>query len=475
MKRLLFLCILFLSGSLMAQSVNDEIEGFVQVKELIKSDSNQAADKIDQLLKGKNKKNPGLLSDIGMAYLSAGKLTEAKEYAELARKADSKSSSVYLLEGDIALAEKNVGLACQLYEQAIYFNPECKEAYIKYANAYRNASPQLAIEKLLELKKLDPTYVAAYKALAEVYYSNNEFNKASEAYAQFIDSPEATENDITKYAFALFLNHDFEKSLQVVHKGLERNPRHAAFNRLAMYNNADLKRYDQGLQAAERFFKSSDNPDFAYLDYLYYGHLLNETKQYDAAIEQYQKAMQADNKKENLWREISEVYENKGDYNQAIESYKKFYDALSADKQTADLQLELGKLYYAKGTSTENTAVTDEEKKTALKEADVIFADIAKKVPDNYLGSFWQARANSAMDPETTEGLAKPYYEAVVEMLLNKNEPRFKSILVECYSYLGYYYLVANKLPESKEYWEKILEIAPDNATAQKALEGMKG
>lgn len=156
MKRLLFLCILFLSGSLMAQSVNDEIEGFVQVKELIKSDSNQAADKIDQLLKGKNKKNPGLLSDIGMAYLSAGKLTEAKEYAELARKADSKSSSVYLLEGDIALAEKNVGLACQLYEQAIYFNPECKEAYIKYANAYRNASPQLAIEKLLELKKTGP-------------------------------------------------------------------------------------------------------------------------------------------------------------------------------------------------------------------------------------------------------------------------------------------------------------------------------
>jgi len=474
MKRLLFIGILFLSCPLIAQSVNDEVEGFAQVKELIKSDSNQAADKIDQLLKGKNKKNPGLLSDIGMAYLSAGKLTEAKEYAELARKADSKSSSVYLLEGDIALAEKNVGKACQLYEQAIYFNPECKEAYIKYANAYRNASPQLSIEKLLELKKLDPTYAPTDKALAEVYYSNNEFDKAAEAYSQFIDSPEATENDITKYAFALFLNHEFEKSLQVVQKGLERNPRHAAFNRLAMYNNADLKRYDEGIQAAEKFFNASDNPDFAYLDYLYYGHLLNETKQYDAAIEQYQKAMQADDKKGSLWREISEAYENKGDYNQAIESYKKFYDAIPADKQTADLQLELGKLYYAKGTSTDNPAITDEEKQTALKDADVIFADIANKVPDNYLGKFWQARANSALDPETTEGLAKPYYEAVIEMLLSKNEPRFKPVLVECYSYLGYYYLVANKLPESKGYWEKILEIAPDNATAQKALEGMK-
>ena len=48
-----------------------------------------------------------------------------------------------------------------------------------------------------------------------------------------------------KYAFALFLNHDFEKSLEVVQKGLQKNGRHAAFNRLAMYNYTDLKRYDE--------------------------------------------------------------------------------------------------------------------------------------------------------------------------------------------------------------------------------------
>ena len=467
--------LLLISFPISAQSVNDEIEGFTKVKELIKSNSAQAANEVDQLLKGKNKKNPGLLADIGQAYLEAGNVTEAKVYADLARKADSKSSSVYILEGDIALAEKNVGKACQLYEQAIYFNPECKEAYLKYANAYRNASPELAIEKLVELKKLDPSNIQADQAMADVYYNNNQFHKAVKAYSNFIDSPAATENDITKYAFALFLDHKFEQSLDVVKKGLVRNPRNATFNRLAMYNNADLKRYEEGLQAADRFFNASDKPDFAYLDYLYYAHLLNSTKQYDAAIEQYQKAMSVDNKKDNLWREISEAYENKGDYDQAIESYKKYYDALPAGKQTADLQLEIGKLYYVKGTSTDNPEITDEQKQTALKEADVIFAGIANKVPDNYLGNFLRARVNSALDPETTEGLAKPYYEAVISMLSSKNEARFNSILVECYSYMGYYYLVANKLPESKEYWQKILEIAPENPTALKALEGIKG
>lgn len=51
----------------------------------------------------------------------------------MAQKVDKKDAGVSVLEGDIALAQKDVGRACQLYEQAIYFNPDCKEAYLKYA------------------------------------------------------------------------------------------------------------------------------------------------------------------------------------------------------------------------------------------------------------------------------------------------------------------------------------------------------
>ena len=46
------------------------------------------------------------------------------------------------------------------------------------------------------------------------------YKRQAETYAKFIDTPVATEDDILKYAFALFLNHDFEKSLEVVQKGL---------------------------------------------------------------------------------------------------------------------------------------------------------------------------------------------------------------------------------------------------------------
>jgi tetratricopeptide (TPR) repeat protein len=201
---------------------------------------------------------------------------------------------------------------------------------------------------------------------------------------------------------------------------------------------------------------------------------LSAVKNYDAAIIQYQKAMELDSTK-NLWHEISEAYERQGNYKLAIDAYKKYDDKLSDDVRTVDMRFQLAKLYYGEGTATDSINITKEEKITALGVADSIFAIIINEAPDSYLGVFWRARTNSALDPETIQGLAKPYYETVANLLESKNDTnRYKSPLIECYSYLGYYYLVANKIPESKEYWNKIILIDPENSTAQKALEGIK-
>lgn len=57
-------------------------------------------------------------------------------------------------------------------------------------------------------------------------------------------------------------------------------------------------------------FNSSDKADFSYLDYMYFGHLLNAVKKYDEAVVQYKKALELDPTKTDLWREISTAYEN---------------------------------------------------------------------------------------------------------------------------------------------------------------------
>lgn len=478
MKRRFVLCmgVMLLAGALAAQTPVPEWQaGVDKIKSLIKTDPGQASEEVRELLKGKNKKNVELVTSVSRAYLDAGKLTEAETYLKMAQKTDNKAPQVSVLEGDIAFLRKDVGKACQLYEQAIYFDSDCKEAYLKYAQAYKTANPAQAIQKLQRLKEIAPDYLEADKALAEVYYANNHFGEAAGEYAKFIDTSIATEDDILKYAFALFLNHDFEKSLQVVQKGLQKNARHAAFNRLAMYNYTDLKRYEEAEKAADAFFKASDNADYSYLDYRYYGALLSALKKYDQAVVQYGKALEKDDTQNDVWREISNVYEQKNDYVQAIAAYQKYYDSLNQEKKTPETLFQLGRLYYGQGTSADTlTAVRPADRKAALLAADSVFTLVSGQAPDSYLGELWRARTNSAMDPETTEGLAKPHYEKVVDVLLAKNEPKYDSVLIECYSYLGYYYLLKSDYPASKEYWNKILAIAPTNATAKKALEGIK-
>lgn len=471
-------------GSLCAQSSDTDWKSQVaKLKETIQSNPEQAEEEAKELIKGKNKKNIDLLIAIGRAYLDADNLSEAKDYASRARKVDGKSAAASLLEGDIAIKEQDAGKASQKYEEAIYFDPHCTEAYLKYADIYKASNSDLAIQKLQELKALEPDNIEVERKLAEIYYYKNDFKSAIGAYATFAAGAEATEEDLSKYAFALFLNHEFDKSLEIVNKGLQKNANNAAFNRLAMYNYTDLKQFDLALQAADKFFKECDKADYSYLDYKYYGFLLSALKQYDDAVKQFEKAIEMDSTQTDLYKEISSAYEDKEDYKKAVAAYKKYFDTV--ETQGLDLQFQLGRLYYGAGTQKDSLTITPEERKGALMAADSVFTTIAELAPDNHLGNFWRARTNAALDPETTQGLAKPFYEEVAKLLESKNEARYKSALIECYKYLGYYYLLAIENPalqaeaqankdKSIEYWEKILAIDPTDAIAKQALGGLK-
>jgi tetratricopeptide (TPR) repeat protein len=358
-----------------------------------------------------------------------------------------KNPAAFVQAGDLALTQKNVGSAAQYYEQAIYFDPNYAEAYLKYADLYKSVSPSQAIEKLNALKQQQPNNPKVDKAIADVYYTVNQYNNAIRAYEVFINTPQATDDERLHYAFALFMAHRFNESIDVVRQEQAKRPNHAALNRLAMYNYTDMKQYKEALTAADRFFHQSDSAHYSNLDTLYYQH---------------------------IWEGMSDAYEADNNHRDAIASYRTYYELLLPAEQSADKLLKLGRLYYSQGTDTDSVRVTPDVRQTSLLQADSVFTLLAEKAPDSYVGNFWRARTNSALDPETTAGKAKPYYEATAGKLITDNNPRHKSLLVECYSYLGYYYLLKNDLPTSKDYWKKILTLDPDNTIAKRALEGIK-
>lgn len=166
----------------------------------------------------------------------------------------------------------------------------------------------------------------------------------------------------------------------------------------------------------------------------------------------FEKALEADAAHEHpeIAKEASAAHEKLRNYPEAIRLYQVYLDGLKGKAEVSDMFL-MGRLYYiAAGSSTAN----ETEKEAYLKKADEIFAEVSQRVPDNYLGYFWRARTNAMADPESTEGLAKPYYESALA-LLEKKADASKSLLIECESYLGYYYFLQKDYEKSKAYWNK--------------------
>ena len=438
----------------------------------MKSNLAEADQNIAAVLKLKgNKKNIELIIAIANAYLVNGLLDQAVVYQEKAKQLKGKYAGVYVLLGDIMLAKKDIGNACSNYEQAILFDSQNKEAYIKYARAYKGVNPTLSIEKLGVLKEKDPSFLLVDKELADIYYTMNKFDEAVKHYEIYMQSGNSDSQVKTKYAMTLFFKQDFAKSLEIAQLGIVKSPRNPAFNRLAMYNNVALKKYDEGLKFADLLFNKSDKAEISYFDHTYYGQALRETKQYDLAIAQYEQAFKLDSTKNDLNKEIALMCYEKADTLKGIASYEKYLSALSAEKRNGDVLLPLGKILY--GYAATRPASAAELKKSTLIKADTVFAQIASLEPIGYRGNYWRARVNFAMDPENTQDLAKSYYEKTLALVESKADARFNPIIIECSRFLGFYYYMKKDFTQSKVYWNKILSIEPNNDVAKKAISGI--
>ena len=224
-----------------------------QAAALIKGNPEAAEDAFETLLKGDNKKNVDLLVDIGEAYLKEGDTETAQEYADRAKEVNRKCADAYVLSGDVAMARKDVNRASSEYNQAIYFDENCSEAYLKYADVYQWVNPQLSIEMLERLQKKTPNDARVDRQLGEIYYGMGEYGKAIEAYDEYMETSTPEVKDYTRYATLLYLNKEFDESLQSVNEGLKMDADNLVLKRLLMYDLCELGNYDAGLADATAF------------------------------------------------------------------------------------------------------------------------------------------------------------------------------------------------------------------------------
>ena len=447
----------------MAQNNGAVIE---QVSKLIKSKGN--GEEIKSIFKA-NKKNPEVLLAMGRAYYEVRDTVNAAKYANLALARNKNFAKAYILLGDIAVMQDDGGKAAEWYQQAKYFDPKDPEGYFKYAKILRGRSPEEAVSNLEELRIQRPD-IAVDALAARIYYLSNKLEKSIACYDKVTDKSLLNDEDITNYATGAWMLQKRDKSLEMAKYGLSKNARKAAWNRLAFYNLTDMNQTEEALKYADALFNASDSVKISGFDYTYYGTALKNAKQYDKAIEMFQNAANEnkDNKEQlNIARKnLADAYVAKEDYATGINYYNEYLSNI--EKPSAFDFAGLGTIYQKQASSLQG-----EEQVAALKNADAVYAKLAEVHPNQIdFSNFMRARINSTLDPETTDGLAKPFYEALATSLAaNTNRDNTDNIrLVEAYRYLGYYYLVKDDKENANIYWNKVLEIDPENETAKQAL-----
>ena len=142
--------------------------------------------------------------------------------------------------------------------------------------------------------------------------------------------------------------------------------------------------------------------------------------------------------------EMAVSYYNFKLYDKAAETWIKM---LTPGEEKTEEYMQIGRTYY----TAEN-----------YKKADSIFNVVIKKWPDEIPAYVWVARTYSKMDPDYKSGQAKPKFEKVIEMAKSdslKNE----SEMADAMQYLGYYHMLNENFTTSKNYYNRLINLNPDN------------
>ncbi len=428
-----------------------------------------------------NKKDAEISVLIARAYYNADPTKYAKEiqkYIDKARK-DSKNQepSIYIFEGDRLMDQNQVGDAAGQYENAIYWQADNSEGYVKYANAYVGVNPGFAIQKLEELVALQPNSALAQRELAEKYYENDQWRKASDTYGKYIQNHNHFPEDRARYSVLLYYGENYQPSLEIAESYLANDPNDFLMNRMKMLNLAALKRYDEAKTAAEKFFTLKGY--FSGNDYITYADILNALGDPDAGIAIIEKG--ANDLPDNLamQQKLSETYLTAKRYADAATSYDRYIDAKAKTEEPVTVTD-----YFAGGgrylTYAASTDSLPEAAAAAAKGVAYIDKGLAEQ-PNN--PSLVRRKAQLIMvgnGKEMNQAAANEYLR-LIELLdmtpdsKNPNNPNNDiAYYKNAYQMLGIYYDGIKDTDNAVKYFSLLLELDPENEAVRNYVESAK-
>ncbi len=395
------------------------------------------------------------------AYVQIGSKDSATVFSLLRRAEaiDYKNPEIYLVRGDYWFYTLNNGsLAAMNYKRSQDFSPNSTRARVRLGQLYtRIKSYQDALSYYQDALTIDPSFAPAYLEMGFLYAKMNQQDESKANFKKYLDLSSSNIAAKRRYANMLIQTEDYQGAIVQIKQILEIDSvTYNDLNRALAYSYFEQQDYTNAKFYISKFMRKAAPEKITPTDYTYFGRILLKNDQDSLGILNLTKAYDMDTTNLDLLNEIAGLYIKSKKHQEAGDMYK-----LKIQRSTSggvNDYYKMGRAYY----DAKNWV-----------EADSAFANVCRLAIDFEPGFLFRARVYSNLDPATKDGLAKPFYEKLVEKA-SADSVKYSRDILEAYNYLGYYYLVNKKYCESLEYWDKILGIEPTNENANSAIKDLK-
>lgn len=401
---------------------------------------------------------------LGQKSLDEGHIDEAKQYWRQAKREKQISIEEICLGGDIYLKEKNIDMAEKQYRRAIYFDTHNETGYNRLIALYTDLKQTQKAAGVLDTLGLMRPDLDVKSRIANLYYQAGDNANTLKAYSQ-MDTERLNLTQLRQYASAELVEKNYSHALQLAERGHRLTPRNAVFNRLRMAANTEMKLYDNAIKAANDYFNHSDSLNIQPFDYIWYAKSLNGVGRTNEAIIQFDNALQLSKDNPDIVLEIARTYLSIRQYEPAAKYYARYVKIVNDENNRYYYTYQQGRIYWLEAID-DSINISQQQRMEALHKADSYFKQLTELQPENYQGYYWRARANSVLDENTKRGLAKPYYEKVIELLSGSDE--HKETLTEAYKWLAYYYYENKNHQRAHLYAAEALRLAPTDDYARR-------
>lgn len=431
--------------------------GMVQMYKCKKAEAKM---NFDAALKATKNKDMTVIARVGEAYTAYENCTDFDAAVALLKEAAEQKTvneDIFLTLGDAYMSKTTTGgEAVSAYEKAIKQNPKSARAYIRIGKIYvRAKNYNEALKYYRQGIDADPGYSPGYRETAELLFKAGRYAEAVENYAKYIEMSDNSTYTLFKYAKFLYLAKEWQKCKDVLTK-LKPTLDDPVLYRLLGHAEHELGNQPAAEAAMKTFFGAAKADQVLFVDYEYMTRIYLKSGQDSLAAEFLIKTAQMDSAKSrnNQYAEAADIYFKLKSYKKAAALYEQ-YIALGTYK--ANNLLSLGKAYFFEKDNVK---------------ADTTFGRLIAEYPAVQNGYIWRARVKVRLDPESSQGLAQPYYEKFVELILAKPDliEKNKKDLVEAHLYLGYRFVLLKNKEKADINWNKALEYEPGNARAQEGL-----